>query len=605
MGEMHLQQTAGSGQAHLGMGMYLGEHSDWQTGERNNITDIAETNGENLQKGADLTDETYVKVGSYKFLVDDSDPDAKFVNLYAHVFSTQSPTVVAKIDGSQLRVLRFTPVDATHHGWTAKLFESACEVTTSVTSSSSESSAAVVYSVDLDPNDDDPLQEGDVLLILGEAQAKYTGTTEVFFNSQIRLSDSDSDCELGPDSSSSSSDPPVGKANDFSMRGPATSGVRERKAAVKTTTYVVDEGHPAKRFVKLVAWAANLPSLDEVEINPTTVGAGKLSVLRFRHAVEGDRPIAVTRYDQPEFNAGGGNLYAPMEQLCALDADDTDVVYSHELTDLDGDGGVSPEILVAISELEATNQYPNSGHHLKTLKSQLVLADAPSTGGTDYNLSLENAVQVDREHTHHVSSSKVGIRAAPSSISPPNAWYVNRLSTSDQDFTATCYDDDNDGSSCSCCKCPVMQGPGDSVNCSSSQENSAQCDVIQRNDGRLAVLRLSPLAALACIADISPSGPPMGDGTIDVDDLFVVINGWGNCPSIFDPCPGDVNDNGVVDVDDMFMVINAWGDCPSGASRPAAPGEGGSLPEWLQECIDNCGDDGECVFECILEHEGD
>lgn len=66
-----------------------------------------------------------------------------------------------------------------------------------------------------------------------------------------------------------------------------------------------------------------------------------------------------------------------------------------------------------------------------------------------------------------------------------------------------------------------------------------------------------------CPADIAPAG---GDGAVDVDDLFEVINGWGpcadagNCPS--DISPATTAGDGTVDIDDLFAVINSWGDCP-------------------------------------------
>jgi hypothetical protein len=58
--------------------------------------------------------------------------------------------------------------------------------------------------------------------------------------------------------------------------------------------------------------------------------------------------------------------------------------------------------------------------------------------------------------------------------------------------------------------------------------------------------------AQPCFEDIN------GDDTVNVDDLFAVINAWGDC----DDCPEDVNADGVVNVDDLFAVINAWGPCP-------------------------------------------
>lgn len=56
-------------------------------------------------------------------------------------------------------------------------------------------------------------------------------------------------------------------------------------------------------------------------------------------------------------------------------------------------------------------------------------------------------------------------------------------------------------------------------------------------------------------------GDVNGDGAVDVDDLFGVINGWGACPSpvSVSTCPADLDSNGAADVDDLFQVINDWG----------------------------------------------
>ena len=59
---------------------------------------------------------------------------------------------------------------------------------------------------------------------------------------------------------------------------------------------------------------------------------------------------------------------------------------------------------------------------------------------------------------------------------------------------------------------------------------------------------------VGCDADIAPDG---GDSTVNVDDLLVVINNWGNAgPN------GDINNDQTVDVADLLAVINTWGDCP-------------------------------------------
>jgi hypothetical protein len=59
-----------------------------------------------------------------------------------------------------------------------------------------------------------------------------------------------------------------------------------------------------------------------------------------------------------------------------------------------------------------------------------------------------------------------------------------------------------------------------------------------------------------CESDVAPKGG--GNGVVDIDDLLLVINGWGQSP----PNPGDVNGDSLVNIDDLLMVVNAWGVCP-------------------------------------------
>jgi hypothetical protein len=63
------------------------------------------------------------------------------------------------------------------------------------------------------------------------------------------------------------------------------------------------------------------------------------------------------------------------------------------------------------------------------------------------------------------------------------------------------------------------------------------------------------LVVNTCVGDISY------DGTIDADDLIVVILTWGQCAEPI-LCPGDTNGNGQVDADDLIAVVLGWGDCP-------------------------------------------
>jgi hypothetical protein len=69
-----------------------------------------------------------------------------------------------------------------------------------------------------------------------------------------------------------------------------------------------------------------------------------------------------------------------------------------------------------------------------------------------------------------------------------------------------------------------------------------------------------------CPADIAPTGPPMGDGTVNVQDLLAVIGAWGPCADP-DNCPADIAPLGppmgddLVNVQDLLAVIGAWGAC--------------------------------------------
>jgi hypothetical protein len=80
------------------------------------------------------------------------------------------------------------------------------------------------------------------------------------------------------------------------------------------------------------------------------------------------------------------------------------------------------------------------------------------------------------------------------------------------------------------------------------------------------------------------------DGDVDVDDLLLVQNAWGPCPSPPDPCPSDINRDGVVNVDDMNLVIEAWGrDCSNYPTPPPAQIVGFSSMCDFQRCGDvNC-----------------
>ena len=70
---------------------------------------------------------------------------------------------------------------------------------------------------------------------------------------------------------------------------------------------------------------------------------------------------------------------------------------------------------------------------------------------------------------------------------------------------------------------------------------------------------LAPTPFAECPGDLTC------DGSVNTDDLTIVINNWGTCPSS-GPCPGDLNEDDTVDSDDLLIVINGWGVCDAGES---------------------------------------
>ncbi|UCD75004.1 MAG: hypothetical protein JSV91_14600 [Phycisphaerales bacterium] len=55
-----------------------------------------------------------------------------------------------------------------------------------------------------------------------------------------------------------------------------------------------------------------------------------------------------------------------------------------------------------------------------------------------------------------------------------------------------------------------------------------------------------------CAEDVDP---PI-DGVVDIDDLFEILDHWGEGAGAY-----DLNDDGMVDIDDVFAVLAAWGNC--------------------------------------------
>lgn len=58
----------------------------------------------------------------------------------------------------------------------------------------------------------------------------------------------------------------------------------------------------------------------------------------------------------------------------------------------------------------------------------------------------------------------------------------------------------------------------------------------------------------------SCTGDLNGDGTVDGQDLPILLAGWGPCP-IVGPCVADFDRDGVVDGRDLPLLLAAWGEC--------------------------------------------
>lgn len=65
-----------------------------------------------------------------------------------------------------------------------------------------------------------------------------------------------------------------------------------------------------------------------------------------------------------------------------------------------------------------------------------------------------------------------------------------------------------------------------------------------------------------CSADIAPDG--VGDGTVNTDDLLMIVASWGACTNVND-CPADIappGGNDSVNTDDLLLIVGSWGGCP-------------------------------------------
>jgi hypothetical protein len=67
--------------------------------------------------------------------------------------------------------------------------------------------------------------------------------------------------------------------------------------------------------------------------------------------------------------------------------------------------------------------------------------------------------------------------------------------------------------------------------------------------GTTLVLNVSPVLLPLTAGDVNH------DLNVDMDDLLMVIQGWGQVG----PGIPDVNDDGIVDIDDLLIIVNHWG----------------------------------------------
>jgi hypothetical protein len=81
-------------------------------------------------------------------------------------------------------------------------------------------------------------------------------------------------------------------------------------------------------------------------------------------------------------------------------------------------------------------------------------------------------------------------------------------------------------------------------------------DDVRIHDASLTPAQVEDLYRSAAFCDAP--GDANCDGTVDVDDIVVVVLNWGPCRPGAWPCEGDVNGDGTVDVDDVVAVVIGW-----------------------------------------------
>ena len=56
-----------------------------------------------------------------------------------------------------------------------------------------------------------------------------------------------------------------------------------------------------------------------------------------------------------------------------------------------------------------------------------------------------------------------------------------------------------------------------------------------------------------------PTGDLDGNGSVDVEDLALLLDQWGPCPAPCAACPADLDTDGLVGITDFLMLLALWG----------------------------------------------
>ncbi len=73
----------------------------------------------------------------------------------------------------------------------------------------------------------------------------------------------------------------------------------------------------------------------------------------------------------------------------------------------------------------------------------------------------------------------------------------------------------------------------------------------------------TPSVDQATIDDLYFAGPTSrgdvdADGSVDVVDLLLLLECWGTCVEVPDPCPADVDHDGMVGDTDLLLLLDQW-----------------------------------------------